>query len=197
MFGKPKLGYNAPISIGYLSILSMIDPCLGVHPKVPIYRGRAVIRQHYFNDGAVFIGIGESKTVAESASLFKFKFDSDAPMSFIKTSLRESIASARAMDHGLVLLSYIPFRSYIDHGGLKKARICVDHVERIPPVVDVESCVPRGVGDVMSCGRSGLGSIHVAVTPVYIYVSAGYRLVVRASRQEVKASEILERGTDS
>lgn len=197
---------EAPLSLTYASLLQLIGPCGCIDPVN--YRPFAetyVVKTTRGLTGRIYIGAGNSVEVVNGPRSFEFVYDTDAPRSFIRSSVSRALAVAKKYKSSLVMLAYVPVGVVLPVKGSNCKPLINAGYSPIPPPSVVDSCAPRKIGESLLCtsGESDLeyGVLAVAVSSNFLYVIAGFGLtliskaVQRVEQPGQQESEALQPGS--
>ncbi|MEM0458961.1 MAG: hypothetical protein QXZ31_03760 [Thermofilaceae archaeon] len=192
---------DAPVSLTYASLLQLIGPCGCIDPVN--YRPlteRYVVKTTRGLTGRVYLGVGNSVEVVDGSRFFEFVYDTDAPRSFIRSSVSRALAVAKKYRSALVLLAYVPVGVVlpVKHSSCRPL-VSAGYLPVPPPSV-VDSCAPRSRGESLLCtsgeSEQEYGVLAVAVSSNFLYAVAGFGLtlvskavqrVERPGQQETEA----------
>lgn len=170
---------DAPLTLTYLGLLRLGHPCISTSP----FQGETLIKRFTLKHrsgltGALYAGIGNTIHVVEKSKSFEFIFDTNTPKEFIRSSVAKAYEVARGSVKSYILFAYAPVGSWIDPVEKCQQKPPAE-VYPIPIPGDIDKCAPRQIGDTVECvNQHGVGYIATAVSPVYLYVIAGYGLTI-------------------
>ncbi|MEM4595404.1 MAG: hypothetical protein QXN29_04240 [Thermofilaceae archaeon] len=197
---------DAPLSLTYASLLQLIGPCGCIDPvNYRPFTERYVVRTTRGLTGRVYLGVGNSVEVVDGSRFFEFTYDSDAPRSFIRSSVSRALAVAKKYKSALVLLAYVPVGVVLPIKHSNCRPLMSAGYLPVPPPSTVDSCAPRRRGESLLCtsGESEQehGVLAVAVSSNFLYVVAGFgltlvsRVIERVEQPEHWESEAVQPGS--
>lgn len=174
---------DAPLSLTYTSLLQLIGPCGCIDPvNYRPFTENYVVRTTRGLAGRIYIGAGNSVEIANGPRSFELVYDTDAPRSFIRSSVSRALAIAKRYKNSLVLLGYVPVGVVLPVKHASCEPLINAGYTPIPPPNVIDQCAPRKTGESLFCtsGEPDLeyGALAVAVSSNFLYIISGFGLTL-------------------
>lgn len=185
---------EAPLSYTVYGILRLSNPCLYVSPLSK----NTVIRKFdlAFNNGlngAVLSGLGDTKVIEREARYFGFTYDIEAARDFIRNAVNQAFRVINHYPRGYLVFAYVPRGAWIEPVDKCKEPVKASSFKPIPPPEDVDSALPRRIGDaVIHRNDYDVGVLAIAVSPVYVYLVLAYGLTIIPRHPEPRIAPQLQ-----